>query len=267
MRRFSHMQTIEIEFREEIIWIALNRPNEFNALTEQMLGELAKVIDNVKHDRAVRAVVVTGKGKAFCYGLEFREIEALTIEEKRVQIPVLLKKFQSIIYALALLDRPVIACLNGFATGAGLDLAMACDYRVASQGIKLSAAYVKMALIPDGGGTYFLPRLVGYGRAMDMITRGTVVTAEEGLAIGLVTRVVPQEKLTEETTSMAKELAAGPTRAIALAKGALLRNLGTDLEKALTQEGQIQMMCFASNDHAEAVAAQKEKRKPRFKGY
>lgn len=260
------MQTIQIEFRDEIIWITLNRPAQFNAINDQMLGELGKVLDNVKNDRAVRTVVLTGSGKAFCYGLDFAELDGLNVEEKRVKVPALLRKFQSIIYTIATLDRPVVACINGFATGAGLDLALACDFRVASQTAKLSSAYVKMALIPDGGGTYFLPRLIGYGRAMDMIARGTVVTAEEGLGFGLVTRAVPSEKLAEETMAFAKEIATGPTRTIALAKAAMFKNQSNGIEEALTQEGQMQIFCFASSDHAEAVAALKEKRKPRFKG-
>lgn len=261
------MQTLSIEFKEEIIWITLNRPDEFNAINEPMMTEIAKVLDNIRNDRSVRAIILTGKGKAFCYGLDFHEIEDLTPEEKRIRIPVLMKKYQSIIYTFAMLDRPVIACLNGFATGAGLDLALSCDFRIAAQNVKLSSAYVKLALVPDGGGTFFLPRMIGYGRAMDMVTRGTIVTAEEGLGMGLVTKVVPADRLMEEAAAFAKELARGPTRTIAVAKGALFKNSSCDLEKALTNEGQIQMICFASNDHTEAIAAQKEKRKPRFKGY
>lgn len=260
------MQTLEFEFKEEVIKISLNRPNEFNAINGLMLDELSKIFDNVKNDRGARGVLLTGAGRAFCYGLDLQEVQGLTDDERRIQLPVLLKKFQSLIYTIATLDRPVVAALNGFATGAGLDLALACDFRVASEAAKLSSAYVKVALIPDGGGTYFLPKMIGYGRAIDMISRGTVVTAAEAKAMGLVTSVVAPEKLMEEALALAHEVSSGPTRAFALAKATLYRNQANDLEKALTLEGQGQLLCFGSNDHTEALAALKEKRKPRFKG-
>ena len=260
------MQTIELEFVESVIKISLNRPREFNALTELMLNELIKVIENVRNDRGVRAVVLTGNGRAFCYGLDAKELDSLNGEAEKTRISVLLKKFQAIILAIATLDRPVVAAINGFATGAGLDLTLACDIRLAAEKVKLSSAYVKMALIPDGGGTYFLPRIVGYGRAMEMIIRGTVLTAEEALGIGLVSDVKPADRLVEEALSVAREIADGPTRAIALAKRAVFANSSNDLAQALEHESHLQLQCFSSHDHAEAVTALREKRSPRFKG-
>jgi len=267
MTRITAMQTIEFEFKDEVIRISLNRPQEFNAINSQMVDELARIMENVKSDRSARAIVLTGNGRAFCYGLDFQEISALAEEERKLKIPLLLRKFQAIIYTLATLERPVVAALNGFATGAGLDLALACDYRVAVDGAKLSSAYIKMGLIPDGGGTYFLPRMLGYTKALDLITRGTVITSEDAKSLGLVTSIVTSDRLMGEAMALAKELAAGPTRAYALAKSTIQKNMCQDLEKALLSEGQGQLQCFATSDHAEAVAALKEKRKPKFRGY
>ncbi|MEW6369006.1 MAG: enoyl-CoA hydratase-related protein [Acidobacteriota bacterium] len=260
------MQTLALEFVESVIKISLNRPREFNALNDLMLNELMKVIENVRNDRGVRAVVLTGNGRAFCYGLDAQEMSSLVDEADDSRIGALLKRYQSIILALATLDRPVVAAINGFATGAGLDLALACDIRMAAEKVKLSSAYIKMGLIPDGGGTFFLPRIVGHGRAVEMIMRGTVLTAEEALGIGLVSAVRPADRLVEEALTLAREIADGPTRAVALAKQAVFANSSTDLAQALENESRLQLQCFCSHDHAEAVTALREKRAPRFKG-
>ena len=263
---YIDMQTIEFEFKDEVIKISLNRPHEFNALNEQMLDELTRILENIRNDRGAKAVVLTGAGQAFCYGLDFQEIQSLSEGERTVRLPVMLKKFQTLIYTIATLDRSVVAALKGFATGAGLDLALACDFRVASDGAKLSSAHIKMGLIPDGGGTYFLPRMVGYGRAMELIMRGTVLTSAEAKDLGLVTSIAPDNRLLEEAISLAKDLASGPTRAVALIKAAMFKNISGNLEHALTLEGQSQLQCFATKDHAEALSALKERRKPRFQG-
>jgi 2-(1,2-epoxy-1,2-dihydrophenyl)acetyl-CoA isomerase len=164
------------------------------------------------------------------------------------------------------MPQPTIAALNGFATGLGLDLALACDLRIAAERAKLGEAFVTMGLVPDGGGTFFLPRLVGFAKAAEMIFTGEPLPASEAERIGLINRVVPSQDLEKSAQELAHKLARGPSLAISLAKKALWKNLHGDLDAALQMEAECQKICFGSEDHREAVAAFFEKREPAFRG-
>ena len=164
------------------------------------------------------------------------------------------------------MPKPTIAALNGFATGLGLDLALACDLRIAAERAKLGETFVSMGLVPDGGGTFFLPRLVGLAKAAEMIFTGEPLTSSEAERIGLINRVVPNQELVKYAQALADKLAKGPSLAIGLAKQAIWRNLSENLESALHFEAQSQKTCLESADHREAVKAFLERRDPLFQG-
>jgi len=246
--------------------ITLNRPRALNALNREMIEELLSAIEEASRDPEIRVLILTGAGRAFCFGADVsefsRQIETGTSESGIL----LLQKAQKVIRLLNGIPKPTIAALNGFATGLGLDLALACDLRVAAQRAKLAEAFISMGLVPDGGGTFFLPRLVGLARAAEMIFTGEPLNAPEAERIGLVNRVVPTEELPKATENLADKLAKSPCLALGKAKQALWKNLGGDLDSALQVEAQSQKPCLASDDHREAVQAFLERREPVFRG-
>ncbi|MBI4495493.1 MAG: enoyl-CoA hydratase [Deltaproteobacteria bacterium] len=259
------LSTVGWQKEQGVATITLNRPRALNALNAQMIGELLKTLERVAWDGEVKVLVLTGAGRAFCFGADPAGFESQAEGAGESNLD-LLSQAQRIIRLLATMPKPVIAALNGFATGLGLDLALACDLRIAAERAKLGEAFVTMGLVPDGGGTFFLPRLVGLGRAAEMIFTGEPLTAAEAERLGLINRVVPMEKLEEATREMADKLARGPSLAIALAKRLLRENLWEDLDSALRNEAEQQRACLDSSDHREAVRAFREKRRPVFRG-
>ena len=169
---------------ERVLQVRLNRPRQFNALDQTTLQELLQALEGFESS-ADEFMILIGAGRAFCFGADFSEFE------KREDLPNLLNTFQELVFRLNDCRKITVACLNGFATGAGLDLALACDFRIASENIKLGEAYISMGLVPDGGGSFFLPRLIGTGRALEMLLTGEAISAEEELTIGLVHKVFP----------------------------------------------------------------------------
>ncbi|MCX5906044.1 MAG: enoyl-CoA hydratase [Deltaproteobacteria bacterium] len=244
--------------------ITLNRPRALNALNSAMIDELYRAVKEASADEQVKVLILTGAGRAFCFGADVEEFKQAM--NARGSALSLLAKSQEIIRLLSSMAKPTIAALNGFATGLGLDLCLACDLRIAAERAKLGEAFVSMGLVPDGGGTYFLPRLVGLARAAEMIFLGKALAPVEALQMGLINRGVPNQELEKAAMEWAETLAKGPSMAIGLAKQALWRNLSGDLEAALRVEAESQKICLQSSDHQEAVKAFVEKRDPVFQG-
>jgi 2-(1,2-epoxy-1,2-dihydrophenyl)acetyl-CoA isomerase len=243
--------------------LTLDRPEALNALTIPMKVALRAALDDISADRSVRAVVLTGAGRAFCAGQDLAERDDPEAPPLDVELR---ERYNPIIRAIRSMDQPVIAAVNGVAAGAGASLAFACDLRVAAPEARFVLAFGRIGLIPDSGATWTLPRLVGPARSAEIAFVGDPVTADEALRIGLVNRVVPAERLLEEALDLAQRVAAGPPLANALTKHAFERSLTIDLDEALEGEAKLQGIAGASSDHAEGLAAFREKRAPRFTG-
>jgi 2-(1,2-epoxy-1,2-dihydrophenyl)acetyl-CoA isomerase len=254
---------IGVDVADAVATITLDRPAALNALTIPMKRELLAALRSVDRDRAVRAVILTGAGRAFCAGQDLRErLEpgAPTLGEE------LRERYNPIVRAMCRSSKPIVGAINGVAAGAGASLAFACDVRVAAEGASFVLAFGKIGLVPDTGATWLLPRLVGASRAVAMALLDEPLTATEAERIGLVHRVVPGEDLPEAALAVAAQLAAGAPLANALAKRAFEGTFDRDFEAALEYEAQLQDLAGRSEDHAEGIAAFVEKRRPEFGG-
>jgi 2-(1,2-epoxy-1,2-dihydrophenyl)acetyl-CoA isomerase len=253
----------EVETTREggVLTITLNRPDVLNAFNAELHRAFAAALKEARADD-VRAVVVTGAGRGFCVGQdlnEFREIAGDIAERLR-------GGYHPNILAIRALEKPVIAAVNGPAAGAGLSLACACDVRVASDGATFVPAFINIGLVPDSGSTYFVRRLLGTARAFEWMTSGRRLTAAEAHAWGLVSEVVEAERLHARASGLAGELAAMPTRGIALTKRLFDHADNATLEEQLEWEAELQAAATRTHDFAEGVAAFLEKREPRFEG-
>jgi 2-(1,2-epoxy-1,2-dihydrophenyl)acetyl-CoA isomerase len=260
-------QQIDAATESGVVTITLNRPDKLNALTGLMSDELIDVFGSAGDDDEVRAIVVTGAGRGFCAGQDLTEFEEAYRAGERPDIREhLAHSYHRLIPLMVSTPKPVVAAVNGVAAGAGVSLAAACDIRIAGEDARFTQAFVKIGLVPDSGGTWLLPRIVGYARALELSITGEVIDAEAGLEIGLVNRVVPGDALEGEVSELAARLAAMPTAAIAETKALLRGALGLDLEEALAAEADAQARMGQTDDHLEGVMAFAEKREPRFRG-
>ena len=250
-----------------VVTITLNRPDKLNAMTGVMSDELLEVFTSVRDNHDARAIVVTGAGRGFCAGQDLTEFESAYRAGERPDIREHLEQsYHRLIPVVVSTPKPVIAAVNGVAAGAGVSLAAACDIRIAAEEARFTQAFVKIGLIPDSGGTWLLPRIIGYARALELSITGEVIDAETALEIGLVNRVVDGDALEDEVSGLAARLAAMPTAAIGETK-ALLRGAALlDLEAALHAEAEAQARMGQTDDHLEGVVAFAEKREPRFRG-
>jgi 2-(1,2-epoxy-1,2-dihydrophenyl)acetyl-CoA isomerase len=244
--------------------IALNRPEKLNAFDGRMHEELHEALDGAAADDEVRCVVLRGEGRGFSAGADLKS-EDLSREAPDLG-EYLRRTYSRTITKIVAMEKPVLASLHGPVYGAGVGLALACDLRVAAESARFSVAFIKIGLMPDAGVSYFLPRVVGLGRAMEMCMLGDAVDAEEAYRIGLVNRVVPDESLEGETAALASRLAAMPTRTLGSIKQALYASFESDLDTALEREAVGQTLCGRTADHQEGVAAFFEKREPAFTG-
>jgi 2-(1,2-epoxy-1,2-dihydrophenyl)acetyl-CoA isomerase len=254
---------LRVDVDGPVATLTLDRPDSLNALTVPVKVALREALESMAEDRAVRAVILTGAGRAFCAGQDLAEREEPDAAPLDVEVR---ERYNPIIRALRSMGQPVIAAVNGVAAGAGASLAFACDIRIAAAEARFMLAFGRIGLVPDSGATWFLPRLVGPAKAAELALVGDPVDASEALRLGLVSRVVPGDQLITEARTIADRLADGAPLAMALTKGALERALTIDLDEALEGEAKLQGIAGASADHAEGLAAFREKRPPRFTG-
>ncbi len=256
--------TIRSEIRDGIAVLTLNRPEALNALTDDMKRELLDALKALERDERVRVIVLTGEGRGFCAG------EALNAELVKSAEPPLdrtLRDFYNpIVERMRAIDKPIVAAVNGTCAGAGVSLALAADLRLASDKASFLLAFVKIGLVPDAGSTFFPPRLVGLGKAVEMAMMGDKVDAAEAERIGLVNRVVPADRLMEEALQVAGRLAEAPTKALGLMKRAFDRSLRVTLGDQLAYEADLQAIAARSEDFHEGVKAFLEKRPAGFRG-
>ena len=257
-------ETVTYEVRDGIATITLNRPKRLNAIDRTLAIELKAALDEAAADRTARCVVLTGAGRGFCAGVDLSQVPSDTREF--TPGAVLRESFHPIIHALVRLEKPTVAAVNGTAAGAGASLALACDFRIASTEASFLQAFVRIGLVPDSGATYFLPRLIGYARALELAMLGEIVDAERALEIGLVNSTVPAPELAKETEALARRLADGPTHALALTRRAMTFGSNADLEHALDYEADLQTLAASSADAAEGIAAFLQKRPAKFTG-
>lgn len=259
-------ETILYTLDEGVLTITLNRPDVLNAFNRKMTDEIQDALKKAERDTSVRCVVFAGAGRAFSSGEDLKSRMAETGGESGGFSSTLRERYNPIVLKMRNIEKPVLGSINGVAAGAGCSLALACDMRIASEKARFIEVFVRVGLVPDSGSSFFLPRLVGLGKALEMAFLGDEVGAEEALRLGLVNRVVPQDELESATRKLALRLAQGPTKAIGLAKRAMNRALSMDLEQLLEYEVYAQETAGASADHKEGIAAFLEKRQARFTG-
>lgn len=243
--------------------IRLNRPEVYNALNDEITFELQTVLKDVARDESVRAVVLTGEGKAFCAG---QDLKASSVTEKRSFMDSLHKRYNPIIRAMRSLPKPILCRLNGVAAGAGCSLALACDMIIASDEATLVEVFVNIGLVPDSGSSFFLPRLVGMAKAFELCAMGSKISAAQAVSLGLVNKAVPSDQLDRTIKEYTDYFSTAPTRSIGLIKKMLHKSSHATLEQMLDYEAYCQEIAGSSEDYKEGVAAFLEKRKPHFIG-
>ena len=261
--------TILLEKKDKIITITLNRPDKMNASNDQMGEELLNCFENIDKDTDARTVVITGAGKAFCAGADLRERFLPKIEQrKRGALKDVTREFSELgALALSRIRKVTIAAINGVATGVGCTLALGCDIRIASSAAKFGFPFLRVGILPEFGSSYYLPRLIGMGKACELVFTGQTIDAAEAKEIGLVNKVVPEEKLMEETYAMARKIGEMPPLALEISKRALYQGLrAPDLASQLQYESLALVHLCGTADHEEAVRSLLEKREPIFSG-
>ena len=246
--------------------VTLNRPDKLNAFAGRMPQELAEIISEAANDDRVRVLVVTGAGRAFCAGADIAYMRDLVARQDWRTAAALVEVGSFVVSTIRSTPKPVIAAVNGPAAGGGANLALACDLRLASDRAALGQTFNRIGLHPDWGGTYVLPRLVGPAKALEMIFTADMIDAQEGLRLGLFNRIVPHDRLLDETRELAERLATKPPLAMALAKQAIYASDHATLQTMLDLEMQHQLKCFKSEDAKEGISAFVEKRDPIFRG-
>jgi 2-(1,2-epoxy-1,2-dihydrophenyl)acetyl-CoA isomerase len=259
--------TITFNKADNVATITLNRPDRSNAFDDVMITEFSDALKTLERDAEIRCIVITGAGKNFCAGQDLGAMKERYDQPGGVSFKAHLEGgYNKMVSRLRALEKPVIAAINGAAAGAGLGIACACDLRHASQNAKFRMAFIGIALSPDSGTSFHLPRLIGYGRALEMALTNELVDATRAYEMGLVNRLFAPEELLPKTMEFARTLAQAPTKSIGLTKRAFSRSAYVDLEAALEYEAQLQEFAGRSEDHREGVKAFLEKRPPVYKG-
>jgi 2-(1,2-epoxy-1,2-dihydrophenyl)acetyl-CoA isomerase len=257
---------MSIEFKKEngVATIALNRPEVFNSFNREMALAVIAALNDCEADKEVRCIVLTGNGKAFCAGQDLNEAidpnNGITFEV------ILNEHYNPIVRRVRNIEKPVIAAVNGVAAGAGANIAFACDFAVASKKASFTQAFSKIGLVPDSGGTFFLPRLVGMQRATAMMMLSDKMSAEEAERIGLIYKAVEEEDFKTFITDLSLKLANMPTKALGMTKRLINAGFDNNLDQQLDMEGSLQIIAGESYDYQEGVNAFLEKRAPKFKG-
>ncbi len=254
-------ETILYEIKDSVAWITLNRPDKLNSFNKTMHSELLKALHDAEEDEKVRAIVLTGAGRAFSAGQDLTEMDSSTDYGDHLR-----NSYNPVIQKIAGTMKPIIAAVNGAAAGAGFSLALAADFRLVSEYASFLNAFVHIGLVPDSGNTYYLPRIVGHAKALELMVLGEKVSAAEAEGLGLATKVISAEDWEREVSAFAGRLASMPTKAIGLMKEGLIRSWNSSLEEVLEEEARSQSLAGLSKDHLEGVQAFMEKRKPLFTG-
>ncbi len=258
------MTLILKSIQNNIATLTLNRPEVFNSFNREMALLLQEELKACEADTAIRAIVLIGAGKAFCAGQDLKEVTTPELNPGFKKI--LEEHYNPIISLIRSIEKPIIAAVNGVAAGAGANIALACDIVIASEKVSFIQAFSKIGLIPDSGGTFFLPRLIGFQKASALMMLGDKISAEEALDLGMLYKVVAIEDFEAETQKTALTLAQMPTQALGYTKRLLNASMTNDLKAQLDMESELQIASAQSEDYAEGVTAFIEKRKPNFKG-
>jgi 2-(1,2-epoxy-1,2-dihydrophenyl)acetyl-CoA isomerase len=249
-----------------VLTVTMNRPEVLNAVSEPMLDGLGEIMEEAAQDASVRCVVLTGAGRAFGAGADLRGFAAGHASGAPIKVSEHLQKYHRVVHAMRSMPKPVIAAVRGVAAGASCNLALACDLRVASEDARFIEAFARIGLVPDAGGGFFLPRLVGYGKALELAMLADEVSGPEAERLGLANKCVPLAEFEETVKSLSQRLAKGPTRTYGLMKELMNAAVVSDLETTLRLEGELQDQAFATADHREGIAAFIQKRPAEFTG-
>ena len=258
------MSSIILKIEDSIAFITLNRPEVFNSFNREMALLMQDTLDQCDKDDNIRAIVITGSGKAFCAGQDLKEVT--TPELNPGFRKILEEHYNPIVERIRNIEKPVIAAVNGVAAGAGANIALACDIVVASENAAFIQAFSKIGLVPDSAGTFFLPRLIGFQKASALMMLGDKVGAQEAFEIGMIYKFYAVALFEEEVQKLAVTLSKMPTHALALTKKLLNKSMMNNLQEQLALESDLQIDASASNDYQEGVNAFMEKRTPEFKG-
>lgn len=255
-------ETILVEKDDSIATIVLNRPEKYNAIDMKMREELYFAFRYLEKDVEVNCIILGGAGEAFCSGGDIHIMGEFKANAGRTR----LKNIHPLLRLIYTMDKPVVAAVQGHAVGAGMNLALACDFLIAAENLNMCQSFTKIGLVPDWGGFYILPRRVGVAKAKELMMLAPSITAEEALELGLINKIVKKEDLLEEAKDLARRLASGPRVALALCKTGINRSLQSTLDECLEYEALAQDICMQSVDFQEGITAFREKRKPDFRG-
>lgn len=259
-------ETIKFELNENIATLTLNRPEVFNSVNDKMHSELKEVFKNIKKDKSIRVLVITGEGRAFCAGQDLND-RSVNSSDERLDLSVTIEqKYNPLIKTIFNLEIPTICKINGVAAGAGVGIALACDFVLSDEKADFIQAFCKIGLVPDSGNTYFLPKLIGLARAKELAMLGERLNAKKAQEYGLIHKALPKDELEEEVQKLAKNFAKAPTYGLSLIKKALNESLENTFEAQLELEKNLQREAGYSNDYKEGVSAFLEKREANFKG-
>lgn len=249
-----------------VLTLTMNRPEVLNAINDVLLAELNEAIESAAQDETVRCVVITGAGRGFGSGQDLKYLAAVRTTTQTGKVSEHLQKYHRVVNAIRSMPKPVIAAVRGVAAGISCNLALACDMRIAADDARFIEAFARIGLVPDGGGAYFLPRLIGFGKALEMAMLADEVSGVEAERIGLVNKCVPLAEFESATQAFANRLANGPTRTYGLIKELMNKSLDSDFQTSLRLEGEMQDIAFETADHREGVAAFLQKRPAKFTG-
>ena len=259
--------TVKTEAKGGVTWIILNRPDKLNAFNEEMGSDLLEALKEAEKGPDIRCIVLTGEGRAFSVGEDLNTNRSTYDSGKPMLLgEVIKRKYNPIVQRIRKMDKSVVAAINGVTAGAGLGLALACELRAASDKATFHDAFIKVGLAPDSGTSFWLTRILGLGKAMEVGLLGEPIDANRAMGLGLVNWVFPNESLRGEVDKIADRLARGPTKAMGLTKRALNRAIVVDMDSALEYEMYLQDIAGRTRDHVEGVKAFFDKREPRFTG-